>query len=438
MAVALVSRAPALVPVVAARTEYIDNGDKRPSWLGADGQTIYSWGQTGLYTSIDDAHTWQGPWHTFPDTIHGVRETRDGELLVSIFRAQGNYAGLWRSTGWTANHATATWTEVLTPSGQLPNVADPATFPAPAGTLGDRSNYFNAWIGGFRVYADGTVVVSEYGKQANGTSIPGARYAFVSNDNGKPGTWRCVCDLWTGPVYGVGWVPGTLPYGGASVYGGASGGQHMHGTALDPYTGRLWATFGDHGCHTRYSDDWRRVFSGENATWTVHPGSSTEFGGQGNHPGSTQSIQAYAFPDRIVFTTDGPIDGITKIEKANPNVIGVAHDIGLPHDTQLKYTGGQGFQRSSAHPALFPQYVGSGGTRSFPGLIVACDPLGERWYDIWTDNQALQNPYGVLTAIGPTNTGKLLASIALDGRSAGQVANTAGLTMLRADFPVIL
>jgi hypothetical protein len=114
------------------------------------------------------------------------------------------------------------------------------------------------------------------------------------------------------------------------------------------------------------------------------------------------------------------------------------HDIGLPHTTQLKYTGATPFQRSPAHPVLFPFYAGAGGgSQSTPGVIVAVEPSGQRAYDIWTDSQALLNPYGVFTAVGPTAHGKLLASIALDGRSAGQSA-TAGYTMLRADFPVIV
>lgn len=421
--------------------EFIDNQDARPMHVSADGLTTYFARGKSLYRSFDDGDTLEGPLWTLPTAstntgIAGVLETADGFLLVTCFKLQGNYAGVWR-----INPNTWSGSETLTPSGQAPLQADPASYPDPMGTTGDRSNYFTPRFG-FHAHPDGTVVMNEYGKQANGTSIPGARYGLVSDDNGKPGTWRIACDFFTGPAFGVGWVPGTLPFGPSS------GGQHLHGMGLDPFTDRMWATGGDHGCHTRYSNDWRRVFIGENATWTVHPGSIAEFGGIGNvapvMPGTTQSIEPFAFPDRIVFTTDGPIDGVTKIEKDNPDFLGEQHGIELPHDTQLKYTGSRIFKRGShldSHspfPVIFPFYVGSGGVRSFPARIVAADPSGQRFYDIWTDDQSLQNPYGVYGAFGPTARGKLLASIALDGRSAGQVGDSAGLTFMRADFPVIV
>lgn len=434
MPATLVRREQALV----SNVEFIDNQDARPVHLSADGVTSYFVRQKQLFTSVDDG-TLQGPWWTLPVSgtstgIVGVDETADGELLATCFKQQGNYAGIWRSTGW-ANRAVVapTFTEVLTPAGQAPFQADPATFPSPMGSTGSRSNYFSARFG-FHCYPNGTVVANEYGIQSNGTSISGARYGVVSNDNGKPGTWRVVFDLFTGPAYGVGWAPGTLPFGAA--------GQHSHGMALDPYTDRMWASAGDHGSHTRYSDDWRRVFNGEYATWTVHPGSSNEFGGIGNvapvMPGTTQSVQPFAFPDRVVLTTDGQIDGITKIEKDDPDFLREAHGLGLPHSTSLKYTGSRIYQRTKTHPVLFPQYIGSGTGLSLPAIIVASDPLGERFYDVWTDSQSLANPYGVYSAVGPTARGKLLASIALDGRSAGQVSDQAGYTFMRADFPVIV
>jgi hypothetical protein len=416
---------------VAANVEYVDNGDIRPGWLSADGATVYSWGPS-LRISKDDAHTWIATNFAVPSGshVHGIRETADGELLISCFKAQGFYAGLWRSTGWniTTGQASA-WTEVLTPSGQAPNVTDPATFPAPAGTTGDRSNYFTSWFG-FRTYSNGIAIVNEYGKQANGTSIPGARYTFVSYDNGKPGTWSLLRDVFTGPVYGFSdWTPTTnLPFGPPG------GGQHLHGSWYDPYKDRFWFTAGDHGHHTEYSDD-------HGATWHLTAGSVVEFGGQGGQPGTTQDVLGYALPSCNLLTTDGPIDGVAKIDRTAPNqadFIAMLHDIGLPHTTQLKYTGATPFQRSPAHPVLFPFYAGAGGgSQSTPGVIVAVEPSGQRAYDIWTDSQALLNPYGVFTAVGPTAHGKLLASIALDGRSAGQSA-TAGYTMLRADFPVIV
>lgn len=438
MSVTLVRRGTA----IATSVEYIDNNDMRPMHVSADGVTTYFAQGKSLYRSTNDGNTFTLIW-TLPVTgtstgIAGVLETADGFLLVTCFKLQGFYSGAWR-----IDPATGAATEVLTPSGQAPQVADPATFPSPMGTTGDRSNYFTPRFG-FHAYPDGTVVMNEYGKQANGTSIPGARYGVVSNDNGKAGTWRVALDIFTGPAYGVGWVPGTLPFGPAG------GGQHLHGFALDPFTDILWATAGDHGCHHVYSTDWRRVFNGENATWTVHPGSVQEFGGIGNvsgaqMPGTTQSIEPHAFPDRIVFTTDGQVDGITKIEKSDPNYLREAHGLYLPHTSTLRVTGARIFRRGShldsrsPFPVVFAQYAGSGGNVTpIPAVIVACDPNGERFYDIWTDSITGLNPYGVYGAFGPTAKGKLLASIALDGRSANQVGDSAGLTFMRADFPVLV
>ena len=416
------SRATSLPPALARNIEFIDNADKRPAWMTADGTKIYSWGEKGLYTSVNDGTSWQGPWWSIPTAstgtaIHGVRIAADGQLLVSCFKSQGFYAGLWR-----VNPADWTAVEVLCPSGQAPLVADPASYPAPAGSTGNRSNYFTSWFG-FNCYPDGKVIVNEYGHQANGTNDPGARYAFLSTDNGKAGTWSLVYDLFGGATFGAQNAP--LPFGRA--------GEHIHGACWDPYWQRLWMTAGDQGCHTEYSDDM-------GATWTLVPGSAPFFGTPGGQPGTTQSVRLIPLPDRVLITTDGPIDGILKIERSNGRsgtLLEEAHGLALPHTSNLRYTGATAYQRSPGHPLLNAFYVGAGGSTAQPGVITASSPDGKRHYDLWTDTFTALNPYGVFSVVGPTANGKVLASIAMDGRSAGQSA-TAGYTMFRADMPTIL
>lgn len=431
----LVRRGSALV----SNVEFIDNADARPVHLSADGVTSFFVRQKQLLTSVDDGTTLLGPHFTLPVAgtntgIVGALETADGEVIATCFKAQGNYAGLWRSTGW-ANRATVTptWTEVLTPSGQLPAVADPATFPANAGTTGDRSNYFTPRFG-FHAYPNGVVIVNEYGKQANGTTVPGARYVYISFDNGKPGTWRLARDFWGGPPY--------TTLGNVLAFGSTDFRDHMHGACYDQATNRIWFTGGDNGHHTEYADANAAVLDPYNAngTWKLTPASSPYLGTPGGQPGTTQCVTPWPLRDRILITTDGPIDGVVSVEKSDPTAgtLLELHGLQVPHDSQLKYTGSRPFQRTPQHPVLFPFYVGSGGVRSFPGVIVACDPLGRRFYNIWTDSLSLQNPYGVYSVVGPTAKGKLLASIALDGRSAGQVSDQAGYTFMRADFPVIV
>lgn len=430
-----------------SRIEYIDNSDARPVHLSADGVTSYFVRQKQLFTSTDDGTTLQGPWWTLPVAgtntgIVGVVETADGEILCTCFKAQGNYAGLWKSTGW-ANKATATFTEVLTPSGQLPSVADPATFPSPAGTSGDRSNYFTPRFG-FHAYGDGTVIVNEYGKQANGSTVVGARYVFVSTSNGAAGTWRLARDFWGGPPY-------TTP-GNVLPFGSATNRDHMHGAIYDPFTGRLWFTGGDSGHHTEWAPSVAAAIAdpyNANGTWTVIPASSPYLGTTGGQPGTTQCVTPWPLPDRILMTTDGQIDGVVSVEKSDSTfgTLLAPHGIGLPHTSALQYTGCRPFQRDSlSHsptykprfPLVLPFYVGSGGAQTIPAIITIADPLGRRFYDSYVDTLNLPNPYGVYSAVGPTARGKLLASIALDGRSAGQVTDQAGYTFMRADFPTIV
>jgi hypothetical protein len=190
-----------------------DGGSNNPAWLQRDGTLLGSFGSTILNTSADSGVTWSGTLHVFPYPIKGIRELDNGEILVATSPGGGAPGGLYLSTGWPANHATATWTLVLTCQG------------------GVSSFIHGGW--GMSNH-DSIVVVSEYGNQA---PTDKARYVYLSKDYGA--TWTTIFDI--GIVTGV----------------------HVHGSAYDPWWGAIWVVNGDGsaGHTTRISYDLGQTWS---------------------------------------------------------------------------------------------------------------------------------------------------------------------------------
>lgn len=193
-----------------------DAGFFYPSWMADDGAEAWSWSSTGLRVSTDD---WQTTTlvHSFSMAITGLRQLADGELLVSLQKADDSVPGeLWKSSGYTrANPSGATWSKVLTFSSN--------------GVYAIGS--WNLWV------HDEYVFAAEYGAKTAGAN---ARYVYRSTDSGE--TWT-------------------------AIYDHEGEGRHVHGVAYDRWADRVWVVLGDGSGNWGivYSDDWQD----ETPTWAT-------------------------------------------------------------------------------------------------------------------------------------------------------------------------
>ena len=171
---------------------------------------VWGFKDSALWRSTDSARTWTNVVGIGSgSTPGGLRMLADGEVLLVRYTN-----GLYRSSGWAANPATATWTLVLAP---------------PAGA------YFLPWS----VDVQGSkVIATDYASSPRDPS----RFVHLSIDNGQ--TFTVVLDL--NILY---------PNNNADV--------HWHAVCIDPWAeDRLWASNGDGPRAVRYSDD-------DGATWTT-------------------------------------------------------------------------------------------------------------------------------------------------------------------------
>lgn len=155
-----------------------------------------------LYESEDYGDTWtQIADLGVGSAINGLRKLADGEVLV-MRRA----SGVFKSSGWSVDRTTATFSQVLAPN-------------------------TGAWMLPWGLDVSGSVVLAtEYANPREPS-----RYVYVSKDNGD--TFTTVLDL-------------------DVLYPGESAAVHWHSVCIDPWANnRLWAAHGDgiHGIY--YSDD---------------------------------------------------------------------------------------------------------------------------------------------------------------------------------------
>jgi hypothetical protein len=164
-----------------------------------------------LALSVDGGANWTHPNSTsFGGGISGVHFMYDGELLVFAGYNPGVSPGqLYRSTGWQANPATATFAVVATASG------------------GVDAYFAPTW--GFSSYGK-IVVVNEYGPKASFTDM--ARYSRLSTDGGA--TWSIVFDL----------QAQCLALNQPAGWDGTN--AHLHGCAYDPWWDAIWICNGDY------------------------------------------------------------------------------------------------------------------------------------------------------------------------------------------------
>ena len=315
-------------------------------------------GAGSLYRSTDDGDTWalvvpNGFFNSVPNTM---LKMGNGEVLI-----MGD-AGLYRSTGWPTNPATATWTLAATPTNDGVNT---------------RANFtrfvLDVW--------DNLVLLGEYVTPRNN-----ARYLRVSTDHGA--TFTNVFDL------------NALP--------GGDVGAHYHGVAIDPWhTGanpRIWFTHGDGPKGIYYSDNL-------GTTWT-------EFTGGVNRafdPTTNNAMTIRATPAGMVLTTDSNSpDGMYRIlrqasdadmvlermaiipfENGSGSLIGFGGASWRDPETNLVWT-------------AFGTTYQTGMTKPLPGYLFVSD--GYRGAIAWTTPQTSTTVGQSMTPqnVGVTASGKIM------------------------------
>lgn len=246
-------------------------------------KTIFYGGDSGtLKQSTDEGITWTTVNSSaFPATatLAGLFELDDGEAVV-FANPPGVPGRVYRSTGWSTSHTTATWSLVLTATG-----GGAASYGVNSATFGD--NKITAGTGQYGVLAC-------YGAQtpSSGDATTSGRYVYFTSDYGA--TWNLVFDLYT--------------------WSGNAAGMHVHGAAYDPYWDRLWIVWGDNQQNGKpdvvYSDD-------HGSTWVQINAMPSEWATFG----ALQSTTVLPLENYILFGSD-PTQGLWMLPRKGYRTLG--------------------------------------------------------------------------------------------------------------------
>lgn len=313
------------------------------------------WGSRGyiLEQSTDEWSTRQVV-HEFAQGVEGVRETEDGELLVTTLRDEANdiRSKLYKSSGYDRSNPTAaTWTEVLQ-------------------TVSKQADFKSHW--GLFV-AGNMVTASEYGLR----DIEGSRRVWLSEDYGA--TWELIFDQMTVQVPGgPAWDPNA----------------HLHGAVWDEYWQRVWVICGDTpSTATYWSDD-------KGATWNFVPGSN-----------EMQYTGIMPLPDVVVFGSDRTPNGLhyyVRGQKTDTPVIKPL--LIVDHELTTAKAFGLPFKRDR-HPATETYFPGPDAGFNFPSVLTGFVD-GKKGHLLWqgeTPGSGLPLSGTLAEVFGPTAQGNVLA-----------------------------
>lgn len=359
--------------------------------LSKDGKTVLGFKHTtattsDLGTSTDDGATYTVR-HSFAQLGEAILTLDTGELLV-VTRIDSQRSEIWATAGWVTDPATATWTRVRQ---------------APTSTLG---TYPSGRYGGLTQDGKGNVWAADYGKKTNefGAGLGPAQTAvrvIHSADRGQ--TYREIfrLDQWLT-------ARGIDP---------AAAGYHLHGCAYDPYLpGRLWVTFGDYynvttgECGLIYSDN----PTATTPVWNVLYLGSQQVGG------NFQAVNVIPMRSALVLQADGNPAAIYRVPRLPGGTFGpVGVGYLATNATGSPIAGGATWQAPyPGAPLLLPisQSVTTAGSLS--RLVATADGL--RFHELHLDTaQTTITAFGGLwSVVGPTASGKIVATSTADGRYA--------------------
>ena len=329
-----------------------------------DRTTMINHNSSALRFTKDEGETWTVAHEFTGFPVRSGLFLDNGEVLVAVRSNEaGSHLKLMLSHGWADDPTEATWSEVL-------EFTTPGAYPS----------------GGFSYSThENIVVVSEYGPKIGvGGSEVAARYVYASRDYGK--TWTTIFDLLT-------------DHPAADI----TTGLHIHGVCYDPYWDRIWVTHGDDRQATLYSDDFGKTW--EVAIYTDWEGTD-----------SFQVVGIIALPKAILFASDGPPNGIQRINRSEgkhkgayrmENAYRYDQSDGL---TVLCQNIFRGKRPGDDAPAVFEFCSAPGDGKRF--VVTTSD--GYTFNKVWEDQEVTTgNTSG--RAVGPTTTGRLLI-YAADGR----------------------
>jgi len=373
-----------------------------PIGMSRDRATIFgavrNGGALGLY-AINDLTGATTLIHSFPYRPWALVETYDGEALCACADL-ASAVTVYRSSGWSANRATATWTSVLTMTGA----------PLPEYSA-------NRWSMG----TNGVMVISEQGAQTVATTATGdnaadnataltnnaakARRAYVTANNGA--TWTLLYDQLTqSPLLEPRQINGT----------------HLHGVQYDEAWDRVWISYGDNtgqgpalygagGLQLIYSDDWRNVLTGGTVTWNTIPLPT-------DYPSTTvssaiQLVGMLITSKAIILQPDGIPFAPMIIPRAGYRQIGVIrYGPMMPITNGIQIIGKDISWAGSGYPAIASFSINNSTNAAMaflPHLYASADE-GVNWFEIWKDPVRTRRTADRVSAFGPTVNNKMVAA----------------------------
>lgn len=338
----------------------------RPVGISKNRTTLYGAGSTNNATivqSTDEGATWTTVKAMY-NTVTHVLELDDGEALAFINNAATGR--VYRSSGWSTSHTTATWNLVLDSTGGFFN-----SYGLNAASFGDEGLVTSSGKYG---------VIASYGVQTSGTGdqTTKGRYVYFTEDYGA--TWAQVFDIYT-------WT-------------GNAAGMHVHGAAYDPYWDRLWVTWGDTQQNSKtdvvYSDD-------HGATWTQLPAAAVWAASGSSATNALQCTTVLPRPECIIFGSD-PAQGMWMLRRTG------YREVGTPTIVFMNATGSSS-TTISMHTSSLRGFKGAPITHCWssekalmqPGLAASWDE-GFTWHNLWMYPFSTPSS-GVACAYGPTVKG---------------------------------
>ena len=341
----------------------LSNGWNEVSHLSSDGQVVYFKYGSKVCQSLDDGNTIIDIFN-FKDinedipSIQAVRDTGDGELLVSTTRdeSKGLMSKLFKSVGYDRNNPGNTqFVEVLE-------------------ALSSQANIYESW--GLDVH-DNVVIAGEYGLRGEN----GARHVWLSTDYGN--TFDLIFDQKTT----------TQNITGAPTWTTSA---HVHTAAYDRFWERIWIVVGDRpNSATYYSDDWGQ-------TWT-----------HVNNDIDMQYTGIVAFKEGVIFGSDRGPNGLYvwyRTENKTDDVIIEPLKI-INDDPTITHIFQRPFRRWSekGELVLFPATRASSSTIEQGSVILGFTGVNNPHilYELDGDNV---NRSGFINCVGVTARGNILTS----------------------------
>jgi len=338
--------------------------------MSPDATKIYARGittnpdnQKTLYQSVDDGDNWTTV-NTFAFNIEGMTFLDNGEVIVVCQGGTASPGYLYKSTNWSPNPATATWTNVFqTQAGYIRSV----------------------WGMNQFCHAENYIVTCEYGVQTDSGTDQSAKATRVYWSEDAGNTWRVILDLTV-------MFPGVVNL-------------HCHAVAYDKKWDRIWFTYGDASGHlasnkslVMYSDD-------HGLTWdsfTV----PTEWTGAGTFQSTTIALTEEAIvlaPDGVPYSTKTLLrEGYRKQGGSRLGAVWAGN------------TGAQGIAYcafKSKHLSTAPMFLTTQGASAQVQALILVNPLGKgaEWIEIFRDTT--NNTSTVHFIVGPTARGNVVFAL---------------------------